>query len=405
MGIIIALTVLPEKTHAAVISTNSGTRGITSVSTDTYCIVGADDGLSVDGSWNYIAIKTNKPNTSVTYQFSCYSTGGGACPGGTRDANLTTTTDANGWGVFYDVLGGSWDSGYAVYVAGSAADDHWYGDTSAPTHCYGGNNTPPQIYLCDAESGCGGYAPPPPSNITTRIISVAPPDNTATTTQPTPTMTYWAASTTQLNVLNATIYRMDTGGNQVYATSTFIVPPSDDYATWITFGGQIWLADNASYKVVYSGYDEHNFAHNLIFSTTTTFYTGTNGWFETIGATSTATENLHALATSTCSVLNISGCFQNALVWAFIPSEDSMNALKNTGGSLATVKPFGYFVQMRAALSPSTTTAALVDLTQYAGSGTAWGILFFEPLKTILAIIFWVANLVMLYFYWRKKEV
>jgi len=198
---------------------------------------------------------------------------------------------------------------------------------------------------------------------------------------------------------------MDTGGNQLYATSTFVTPPSDDYATWTTFGGQIWLSDNATYKVVYTGYDQHNFANNLIFATTTTFYTGTNGWFEVIGATSTNSQNLHALATSTCSVVNISGCFQNALVWAFVPSEDSLTALKNTGTSLGTVKPFGYFVELRAALTPSTTTPALVNLSQYVGSGTAWGILFFDPLKTILSIIFWVANLMMLYMYWRKKEV
>ena len=60
---------------------------------------------------------------------------------------------------------------------------------------------------------------------------------------------------------------------------------------------------------------------------------------------------LTGLATTTCSLTNLSGCFQNALIVTFYPSDSSLNRFGNLKETIEKKPPFGYFTLLTDTLS------------------------------------------------------
>jgi len=110
--------------------------------------------------------------------------------------------------------------------------------------------------------------------------------------------------------------------------------------------------------------------------------------------------NLTGLATSTCSIGNIAGCFQNALVFAFYPNSEFLQGLFNSvRGLVAQKPPFGYINQTLAEvddLNADGTPPYTVPFL-YAFSG------IFTPLRVGLEGILWFVALI--YFYNRMKHI
>ena len=106
------------------------------------------------------------------------------------------------------------------------------------------------------------------------------------------------------------------------------------------------------------------------------------------------TEDLLNLATSTCGITNLSGCFQNALVFAFVPSEASFDRFITLKDSLINKPPFGYFALLAGGLSAlnSTSSPAFVLATEDNIVTT-----IFDPVKTGLNWLLWVFFGVYLY--------
>ncbi len=115
---------------------------------------------------------------------------------------------------------------------------------------------------------------------------------------------------------------------------------------------------------------------------------------EVFGADITDVDDLLNLATTTCSITNLSGCFQNALVFAFVPAESSFDRFITLKDQLVNKPPFGYFALLASGLSGlnSTSTPAFALATEDNIVTT-----IFDPIKTGLSWLLWVFFGVWLY--------
>lgn len=91
---------------------------------------------------------------------------------------------------------------------------------------------------------------------------------------------------------------------------------------------------------------------------------------------------------TTCSISDLAGCFQNAIVYLFYPSQSALNQFTGLYDVFIHKPPFGYVVAINSTLS------ALNDTGTSAFTLTSLPILntyVFTPIRTALIWIFWVA--------------
>lgn len=119
-----------------------------------------------------------------------------------------------------------------------------------------------------------------------------------------------------------------------------------------------------------------------------------NQFLEVFGVDITDVDDLITLATTTCSFTNITGCFQNALVFAFVPAESSFDRFITLKDQLINKPPFGYFALLATGLSGlnATSSSAFVLATEDNITNA-----IFTPLKTGLSWILFVFFGVYLY--------
>jgi len=143
-------------------------------------------------------------------------------------------------------------------------------------------------------------------------------------------------------------------------------------------------AGNYTASIVMSNTDEgYGYAESDLIS----FSVGGANYIDVVlGVDPNDPTNLLGLATSTCSISNISGCFQNALVMLFWPSASSTEKILGIGSLIAKKPPIGYF------------TAVANEIADITGSSTPTmaitipdGIidLFFNPLNVAITGILW----------------
>jgi len=116
-------------------------------------------------------------------------------------------------------------------------------------------------------------------------------------------------------------------------------------------------------------------------ATTSVIIIGDSGGFDT----GTSTINVANLYTD-CGLTNIGGCFQNALIWAFVPSSSAIQSYYDFITSMQTKAPMGYFTVVKNNLNGlnSTSTPAFsvvipAHLKTY----------FFSPFDIGIAGILW----------------
>lgn len=111
-----------------------------------------------------------------------------------------------------------------------------------------------------------------------------------------------------------------------------------------------------------------------------------NNLIETFGASSTA--SLYTLGTTTCSLANLGGCVQNALVWAFAPSPTMLQLVANDGAQITKRPPIGYLFANITAIqnlqASSTPTFSLMEDEAIMED-------IFRPLASGLIGIIWLA--------------
>ena len=105
------------------------------------------------------------------------------------------------------------------------------------------------------------------------------------------------------------------------------------------------------------------------------------------------------LSTSTCTVFNISGCFQNALLWAFYPPTGVFNGILSLKDLIAKKPPFGYFDSAKDQIAAlGTTTTPAFSLTAVSGINTY----IFGPIDAGLAAIWWA--IVGIWFFFHRAR-
>lgn len=100
----------------------------------------------------------------------------------------------------------------------------------------------------------------------------------------------------------------------------------------------------------------------------------------------TSTDNLTGLATSTCSITNVSGCVQNAVAFLFYPNQAVFDRFKTLQVNVQTHAPFGYVYTLIHQIN-NTSGAATPDFTLDIATSTQADL--FTPIKNGIAAILW----------------
>jgi len=254
-------------------------------------------------------------------------------------------------------------------------------------------------------NGTGGWEPPV-NNEESRIISTSPANEyTSATTSVDLSITYFASSTDSLPLTQAVLELVDTtagysyvlpvnedpaarGGHVVMGTTTLGVETTNTFS----FSGASALTEGHTYLWRISlQYD--NYAYNQGALTTRVLRDADNwivlnvvssGWQDQLGTSPTTTS---LLATSTCGVSNITGCFQNALVWAFYPSQASYDFLSSSYEPVKSKPPFGltaYYDAFESIGATSTASSTLVVPAAYMTT-------FFTPMRYWLSVLMYMS--------------
>lgn len=121
-----------------------------------------------------------------------------------------------------------------------------------------------------------------------------------------------------------------------------------------------------------------------------TFAVATSSFPTLFGFSTTTT----GLATTTCGVLNITGCFQNAIVFLFYPSPQALDYLGSSWQPLERKPPFGYFTAFVDAINSLNATGTPAFTLNGAG---LFDDQIFTPIKTGLSAVLVISFLVGFY--------
>lgn len=105
-------------------------------------------------------------------------------------------------------------------------------------------------------------------------------------------------------------------------------------------------------------------------------------------------------AYTTCSITDLAGCFQNAIVFLFYPSASSLNDFSNLYDAVKNKPPFGYISAVQTALQGINDTETGVFTLETMPILDTY---IFTPMRTALIWIMWLAFIFM--FYHRLKNI
>jgi len=308
---------------------------------------------SISVSGNFVTL-TWSPGISINpgkYWILAYYGGNNTCPGGSTNCH------------FYGTVAGS-GQGWSLIMSDGLTESYW--------------------------TAAGSIAPTPPG---TRITSLSPEDaSTTASTAVDLTVGYYinsGANPAGYDTVGFTLYDIDRTYAQVAAgTTTATTNALSNFTTSVT------LRSGGAYSL--QAYLLNSSNGNMLFTDSQTAGAGSTGnsQFAVIsnplpGIIGTSTyAGTYSLATSTCSFTSVVGCFQNAIVWAFYPSQSMLTFVAGGGAAVKNKPPMGYLFVNIAAIqalnasgTPPVVLAAMAPITTY----------IFSPLDTGLAsILFFV---------------
>lgn len=331
------------------------------------------------------------PHT-VTVNFQHYKIGAaGSClHTATSPIALATTK----FGFFYtDTTSGGGSPAPDMYIYGNAATTT--SKCSSAGDCYAVSS--PQWVI-------NGYTLGGDATTTASQIYSTTPANEATTSPVALSVVYLAnaSDTIPFDTVTVQVDRLDQGLSQVFYSYQSPI---------LTNSVNTWVA-SSSMSLPVGAYETtatlRSSATILVMINKSASWTvGTSTWSGMIGASSTEQADLNLLATSTCDILNITGCFQNALVWAFVPSTSSVAYIMGKGSSLGNVKPFAYITLADNLLASATTSGVSATINFYTliPTTTAVYTYVFSPVRDGLGFLIWFSCLVGLFFAFRHRVI
>jgi len=105
-------------------------------------------------------------------------------------------------------------------------------------------------------------------------------------------------------------------------------------------------------------------------------------------------------AYTTCSITDLAGCFQNAIVFLFYPSQSSLNDFSSLYDAIKNKPPFGYISAVQTSLQGINDTQTGVFTLETMPILDTY---IFTPMRTALIWIMWLAFIFM--FYHRLKNI
>ena len=229
---------------------------------------------------------------------------------------------------------------------------NWYGN-AAGTGCSGifGYTCSGDIMYSIADAG--GFSAPPASS--SQIDTISPLDGSTTASTAVPiTITYDLTSTASFDQVGVMLNDITTG----YTPLPLIVASSTSGAA-NTFATTTTLLAGHAYSI--TAFLQNSVSGSVLQNTVTAcqanagagsciFAVESNPLGAALGANTLSASSTFSLATSTCTIVNPTGCVQNALVWALYPSTSMLQYVGNTGTSIKNKPPFGYVFVYIAAL-------------------------------------------------------
>lgn len=232
---------------------------------------------------------------------------------------------------------------------------------------------------------------PPPADTSTRIVPLEPSADVSVATTTTSTsvpfsIQYYNNSADTLSANGFQYDRMALYLSRVDAASStqvyFDGVPGDTLTSTSTT--MVLPTDSAwNYTWCFEGLAPWGYVSGLC-SPTQNLFVISNPLPVLIGATSTS--DLTGLATTTCSIVNPTGCVQNAVAFLFYPNSSVFENFKTLQGSVRSHAPFGYVYTMISAIngtSGSTTPNFILDIA------TTTQAVFFSPIRSGISAILW----------------
>lgn len=105
-------------------------------------------------------------------------------------------------------------------------------------------------------------------------------------------------------------------------------------------------------------------------------------------------------AYTTCSITDIAGCFQNAIVFLFYPSQSSLNDFSGLYDAIKNKPPFGYISAVQTSLQGINDTQTSVFTLETMPILNTY---IFTPIRTAIIWVMWLAFIFM--FYHRLKNI
>lgn len=356
---------------------NSGGHTVPYTGAGLVCLSGHPTGAQLSTMYYNIKNLSGSPQT-VYFRIDEWNDSG-CTSWNNREFNNTGTIAASAGPTWVASSGGY--GGWSTYPSGTATlnASKWY---SVATYIAGGMDGILQFYGSSTALGSYGYYLTSDGTVintdyTTRIASLTPADGTtAGSTSVSISVGYYvnsAANPNGYDTVGYSLYNIDTGYTQAaYATSTITTNTLGAFTQTLTLrsGGayqlQAFLLNSTNGNETFSGASATG-ANNLGVSQ---FAVVSNPLPGMIGTSTLA--GTYSLATSTCSIANISGCFQNAIVWALYPSQSSLTAVAQGGAAIKNKPPFGYLFVNIAAIqalnasgTPPVALAASAPITTY----------------------------------------
>jgi hypothetical protein len=257
------------------------------------------------------------------------------------------------------------------------------------------SNSGKSFYTSQTLLGTGGPywalfsgEPTGPTNDTSRIISVIP-SGGATTSPVALSMQYYSSgtSTTPLDTVSLDLRSVEGGGASVLSLSS--AAATGTITTW-SASSSATLPDG-----LYTAFWSLSSSESILFhiGTSTQFIVGTSTWQELISLASTT-------PSATCSIVDIGGCMQSVITWAFIPSEVSQNLLAQSGTALLHAPPLGYYYTYHDTIEIAFSTTTIDEVM--ATSTRAALISIIDPMRAGAIAVFWAGWLVAQYAFFMR---
>jgi hypothetical protein len=294
----------------------------------------------------------------------------------------------------------NWNNNASICHSNTSGDITLYSAGTGTTMKANGANTIQFAMITSAP-----YIAPPANGVAFEMLLPALGTTTPTTSVEFKAQYYVASTTIEATAghggfgLSSTKYYLNLTRLDVASTSQWFIANGAGNDQWNTLDQTIVLTASSTWRGVWTSYDSASpyptyqrsaYFNFSVQSNTLLSSLGIAG-YETIPSLSSASTT--AIAPAPCSILDVSGCFQNALVFLFYPSTASLDQYSTLWTTIKNKPPFGYVVAVQTAvgtLSASSTATFNLGTVPFMTA-------IFDPFRTAVAVLMWLVFIVAFY--------